>query len=397
MSFWKEKLHVASVVLRHPEAWRLPPKVVSAMWKSLSTIRPATSGTGTILYVNTPPVESLAFRRYLRGLTRLAKGESVPLTVHIAVTDRCGYRCARCSNQFMRGKGSHDPSTERIVGLLKELKDAGTVSVAFTGGEPTLRGDLCRLVEACGPEIAPLLFTAGQGVEPATARSLRAAGLVMAVVSLDSHAETVHDALRGEVGAFQQAVRAVRCFLDAGLYTAIQAVADPALLSDPGGLEGWIQLSKGLGVHEAILLDPMALASDGALTDVQRRQLSQLHRLSARSPRMPKVTTAAYLESEDYLGCLAGHSFFYVNSAGDLFPCDFVPLSFGNVFEHGFAEPARRARSVITHSCTQCLWPQLAARSLPKERFPLSWEDSQAIFPRVTGGEPANMMRQMTR
>ena len=101
-------------------------KPVQISPQSLSATRPATAETGTILYVNSPPVESPAFRRYLDGLKRMAGGERIPLVVHLAVTDRCGYRCERCSNSFMQSAAPAEPSLDHLVELLGALKKAGT-------------------------------------------------------------------------------------------------------------------------------------------------------------------------------------------------------------------------------------------------------------------------------
>ena len=41
----------------------------------------------------------------------------------------------------------------------------------------------------------------------------------------------------------------------------------------------------------------------------------------------------SYFESQDQFGCGAGVQHSYIDSRGELYPCDFVPLSFGNVFD----------------------------------------------------------------
>lgn len=400
MRFLKEKASVIIKTMRYPESWNLPPRVTRALLKSLAALRPATAETGTILYINNPPVESVAFRRYLSGLKRIAGGENIPLVVHIAITDRCAYRCERCSNNFMRGTSHEEPSLGNLIRLLNALKAAGTVSVAFTGGEPALRNDLCELVDACRPEIAPLLFTSGQTIQADSARDLRRAGLAMAIVSFDSNVENEHDTIRGKAGAFRQAVQAVRHFLDAGIYTASQAVADSALLSRPQKLDELLRFCGELGVHEVILLDPMVFGDGCGTTkpcEEDREYLKGLHLLSATNRNMPKITTAAYLESADCLGCLAGYTFFYVNSAGDLCPCDFVPVSFGNVFEVGFETAFERARVLVRHPCTKCMTAQLAEIPRHQARLPLGREQTEAVFSRMKSSEPSAIMKLITR
>ena len=165
-------------------------------------------------------------------------------------------------------------------------------------------------------------------------------------------------------------------------------------------MEEYLQFCKRMGVHEVIILDPMAFGSGGGseiMSPEQRRQLRNLQLFSASNPGMPKVTTAAYLESPDYLGCLAGYSFLYVNSAGDLFPCDFAPVSFGNVFALGFGAVIQRARSVIKRPCTKCLATRIAGTCGQSARFPLGWDQTEGLLSRLERDEPAALMKRMTK
>ena len=38
-------------------------------------------------------------------------------------------------------------------------------------------------------------------------------------------------------------------------------------------------------------------------------------------------------ESEGRFGCGAGNQHSYISASGELYPCDFVPMNFGNVKE----------------------------------------------------------------
>ena len=397
MRLKRDQLGVMLKALRHAEGWRLRPRVARALLRTLADFRPVTAGTGTILHVNGVPVESRAFARYLGALGRMARGARVPLVVHVSVTDRCNQQCGRCSNRAMRDVLAPDPERARLLALLAELKAAGTVSVAFTGGEPLLRDDLGELVAACGPEMAASLFTSGEGLTPERARDLRAAGLCLAAVSLDDYRESVHDDLRGVSGAYRGACEAIRCFLEAGVYTAAQAVAGDNLLADRSRMEDYLRFCATLGVHEVVLLDPAVMAGrPGApRSAADAAYLMELHRRAAADRSLPKVTAAAFMEGGQAFGCLAGYSFFHVTAAGELCPCDFVPLSFGAVFDGGLAEALGRAGKTVPRPCRRCLALHAAAALQGQARVPAGWEDTQAILAKFDGGEPAAAMESL--
>jgi MoaA/NifB/PqqE/SkfB family radical SAM enzyme len=321
----------------------------------LRMFRPATADTGTIIFVNCPPLGSTAFRRYLSGLARCARGGLAPLAAHVAVNGQCPNRCARCSNVAREVSGA---PLAQLKQLLAGLKNAGVASISLTGGEPLLRPDLPEIVRACGPEAAAQLFTSGHGLSGGLARHLRGAGLAAAFVSLDHFRETEHDRLRGRRGAFREALHAVESFLEAGVYTALQTVVEPALLED-GTPERFLEFAAKLGVHDVVLLTPfpVGVSAPCAFDGSVGQRLKALHLLAARNPRWPKVTAMPLLESAELLACQAGRGLLYVSAAGDVFPCDFVPVSFGNVFETGLDEILARLRNAFgrpSHNCLAC-------------------------------------------
>ena len=110
--------------------------------------------------------------------------------LRISVTDRCNYRCVYC----MPAEGlawlpkSKILSYEEIANVVQQLAPLGLRRLRITGGEPTIRPNLPKLVE---------LLRAIDGVEdialstngvrlPAMAKSLADAGLTRVNISADS-------------------------------------------------------------------------------------------------------------------------------------------------------------------------------------------------------------------
>jgi MoaA/NifB/PqqE/SkfB family radical SAM enzyme len=366
-----ERLRVFWKAAMCPELWQLGLRPLIGLTKASLSTRPVTAPSGTIAFANCPPIGTLGFRRYLRGLKRLTAGSNVPLVAHISVTDRCGYNCQRCSN--LR-RSSSDPEKEKILRLLEDLKQAGTASIAFTGGEPLLRDDLELFVAACLPEMAPMVFTSGEGLEQSRAQRLREAGLVGAFISLDHYLPQEHDAIRGRNGAFETAKQAISLCLSAGIYTAAQAVVTLSLLDD-GVIDRFLAFCLRLGVHDVVLLEPMAVCEKGCdkgLDGTTRQKLADLHLRAVRDRSLPKVTAMSFLEGANFFGCQAGVTFLYVSAAGDVFPCDFAPLSFGNVYEVGLTATLQRLAEAFPAPSGQCL--ALQVKNYPGQLLPVPWQ-----------------------
>jgi cyclic pyranopterin phosphate synthase len=110
--------------------------------------------------------------------------------VRISVTDRCNFRCQYC----MPAEGlpwlerSALLSYEEIERLVRLLASMGVHDVRLTGGEPLVRRELWRLVEALSaiPEVEDLSLTTNGYLLTRQVEQLVAAGLKRINVSLDS-------------------------------------------------------------------------------------------------------------------------------------------------------------------------------------------------------------------
>ena len=110
--------------------------------------------------------------------------------LRISVTDRCNYRCVYC----MPAEGlnwlprADVLQYEEIARLVRIFAGLGIRKVRLTGGEPTLRADLPRLVRAIAetPGITDLALTTNGHTLARLAPRLAEAGLRRINVSLDS-------------------------------------------------------------------------------------------------------------------------------------------------------------------------------------------------------------------
>lgn len=118
--------------------------------------------------------------------------------LRISVTDRCNFRCTYCMPKDVFGPGykflPHDAllSFEEITRFARISAQLGVEKLRLTGGEPTLRRDLPRLIEMLAALRTPsgqaldLTLTTNGSTLVKQARALKDAGLQRITVSLDS-------------------------------------------------------------------------------------------------------------------------------------------------------------------------------------------------------------------
>ncbi len=296
---------------------------------------------GNVYSMYLPPFPSLPHNRMFEAfLSSMLFKRIIPMAVTIGVTNTCQCNCHHCST-LGRAKSRPGLSLDEIHRTVQECIELGITNITFTGGEPLLRDDLEKCIASASPEkTVTQIFTNALLLTPERAKSLAASGAYGVQISLDSPDPAEHDRLRGTHGAFTAVEKGVRNGLDAGLLIGISTYAtrENALRHDIIRLIG---LCSEWGVNEVSVFDAIEVGGlkgqkDAVLDRRSRRFLLEdcqaANRKYQTNPRViPQSWTNCGKGFSRFIGCLAANWQFHVTAQGDFTPCDFTPLSFGNV------------------------------------------------------------------
>ena len=259
----------------------------------------------------------------------------------VIVTYRCNARCVMC-NTWQHPTRTED---EFSPDLLRKLPD-GMGRVNITGGEPTLRADLADIVDILAPkarrlEISTNGFFTDRLVEVAT----RHPKLTIRI-SLEGLPQ-VNDRVRGIKNGFDHALRTfIRLrevgVKDLGFAVTIQDENADDLL-DLYALVSELDAEFAQAVpHNSYYFHKF----DNRFEHVDRVQeaINQLMSAFLRSKR-PKEWFRAYLNrglvdfvagADRRLDCTAGSDIFFLDPAGEVYPCNGRPMSMGNLHQQDF-------------------------------------------------------------
>jgi len=295
------------------------------------------------IYSNTftPYFPSVAYDRFLKGVIQVAQGQPLPVVTNFAVTPRCPCRCWHCS--FADRSQKDVLSLKQLQTSIAEVQALGASVIGLTGGEPLLRNDLEDIVASIDRRSMPILFTTGYKLTAVRVQRLQKAGLAIPVVSLDHYDPERHDKGRGRQGMHATALQAIRLFQDAGMYVAVSFVPDRRLVSDRDELFKTIEFFRDLGINDMRLTSPIL---SGHLTERPEELLSaenvqtlfEVQKKCTQTPGYPGVFAYDYFESERYYGCGAGYNYMFIDSQGNVCPCDFTMMSFGNILQRPLTE-----------------------------------------------------------
>ena len=332
--------------------------------------------------VNThfPPFPSRAFDTLVEHFNLIGDTTKRHLfSVTIAITNRCNYRCWHCYNDRRIKK---DVSLSKLKELAANLQELGVVHITITGGEPLLRDDLEEIANSFDDRTYLTLNTTGDGLTSGRARSLRDSGIFAVGVSLDSTDPIEHDLLRGRKGAFDASLEALQLASQSNLYPYIIAVATHDFLV-PDRFWAFLQFASKAGALEVHLLEPTASGrlagrSDVLLTQPERELILNYQKEVAQNDELPILSSFLYLESPHNFGCGAGLTHLYIDGSGEVCPCNFIPLSFGNIISEPLHCILDRMGRYFRKPRSICIG-QMLSKHIHDEKLPLKAEESIKI------------------
>lgn len=324
------KIAVLKALASNPRILRARPRTLGFLSRYMKEFRVQRAGRNLILHSHLPPLNSRAYKRFIEQ--HLVARSEGPSHAQVGLTDRCPQNCAYCYN---RGRKGAPMDTATILRVIRELRELGVFWLGLTGGEPLLNKDIVGITESASRDCAVKLFTTGCGLTPELAAGLRDAGLFSVSVSLDHWEEEEHDRSRGFPGAFWTAMRAIEIFLaTGGIHVGVSAVLSKEMCR-PERIDAFLGFLEGLGIDEAWLSEtkpsvPALWSDDLLITEEGRRGLTALQNRRNRRKGMT-VNYLGHFEGADRFGCNAGRKMVYVDAFGEVSPCVFAPMTFGNV------------------------------------------------------------------
>lgn len=180
------------------------------------------------------------------------------------ITFKCNFNCMHCTvarlSDDMHGQ---ELSVDEYRKLVKEAMKLGAVSFGLEGGEPFMRKDWDKIIEACLPRLNHIIITTnGYLFDEKTARRCSDLGVDTINISIDSGIPELHDLFRRKKGSFEYAMNTIRLCRKHGLKVIINTVVHKQNLYT----EGFRKILE-LGEREKILVHLLFAKGSGNFKD----------------------------------------------------------------------------------------------------------------------------------
>lgn len=294
----------------------------------------------------------------------------LPTSGTFELTPRCNFNCRMCyvhltqEEQLARGR---ELTTEEWLRIGKEARDAGTVFLLLTGGEPTLRPDFPELLHKL-KEMGLFVTVNSNGVllEGELLEFLKNDPPTRFNISLYGTNNETYEALCG-VPAYDRVLRNIQALREAGIDVKVNMSVTPANNQEMSAV---YETAKRMNVHTqaaSYMFPPVRLHPElcgrNFRMDAEEAGKTQaryefgkctkeqfLRRVQAlRDNISPEEETDEDCGEDcsdgDIIRCRAGKTAFWIDWDGKMLPCGQMAEPAVNVLETGFSEAWKQTRA----------------------------------------------------
>ncbi len=289
----------------------------------------------------------------------LVRRKNVLRKVDIAIIAGCNAKCAFCFATTLEDETGPYLSLDEVKRIITESIALGALTFEFLGGEPLMCKHLDDAIRFAKKSRAVVgVTTNGILLTEKRIRELEQTGLDVIQISLDSMDHKEHDVSRGVPGCYDKIMNAIELIKHTKIQLMLSTVATNENLQNRKLLDV-IRFAEQLNVP--ITVNPASKA--GAWRGKENILLTPENRKVFHD--LVKTSHARWAGQINFLkeGCPCGKEIIYVTAYGEVIPCAFIQISYGNVRREPMADIWQRLQdhklvSERTDTCIAALDPK---------------------------------------
>lgn len=294
-----------------------------------------------------------------------ASARKVPLMGTFELSPVCNFACKMCyvrkTPEQIRREGKALIPWEKWLELAEECRDAGTLYLLLTGGEPFLYPGFRELYTRLH-QMGFLIYinTNGTMIDEETVQWLKTQAPCRINITLYGSSRETYRRICGHADGYDRAIRAIHMLKEAGIPLVINASMIPENACD---LESIIETGRSLDLNTRVATymfppvrrdqeesDSRFTPEESAAMHLRRLRCTMppedycrhLQRTESRADATPADDWGSH---EEFMRCRAGRSTFWVNWEGHMTACGMVDFP---LVVHPFARPFRECWQELT-------------------------------------------------
>ncbi|WP_407384139.1 radical SAM protein [Ruminococcus sp.] len=312
-----------------------------------------------------------------------------PLDAEIRVSWRCNARCKMCGlHRYVADKdnGEFTMDVDTIYRLVKELADMGCKSITFSGGEPTLLGELPKIIKTASEDyrMCTSINTNGYLLNEERIREYIDAGIDSFTISVLSPDEHINDEIMGLKNGLSTTMKAIDYINEysKSIYRDVKVYINNVILKDNiESLAGYTEFCKEHKITH-LNLSPASIETEWdewTCSDEELRPtVGQVRKLKSTIQNVLQMKDCnifvgdPFGDSDDEITknlhvifsniqdeCFVAYLHTVIQFNGDVIPCCYAPEDFimGNILKNSFKDiwDSEKYR-MFRKNCTDVKW-----------------------------------------
>ncbi len=309
-------------------------------------------------------------------LHRKASVNAVPLSGVFELSPVCNFNCKMCyvrmTPQQIAAEGKSLIDWQQWLELAKQCRDAGTLYLLLTGGEPFLYPNFRKLYEALH-EMGFLLSINSNAslIDEETMQWLKSFAPSRMNVTLYGASRKTYRRICGNPDGYDRAERAIRWMKEAGIPVVINASMIPENAED---IEAIIKFGHGLGLNTRVstyMFPPVRREKENTDSRFTPEVAAKMFMRRSKCQFSPEALCKMFREQEnkgfegwgqtqEHMNCRAGRSSYWISWNGAMTACglfDFpiIKYPFNEPFLQCWRELTALVRTTpVLEQCTNC-------------------------------------------
>ena len=333
---------------------------------------------------------------------RTFEGKFPCINVLLSVTSACMHKCEYC---YQRRDAGADMDLDLLIATARKLQDMGIALFSIEGGEPFLRYDrLKALCDSIDDRSEIWVNSNGWGMTVERLKELRIAAVTF---SLHHPEPEAFNKFMGNEQAWAHMEQGIKACHEAGVPVTFNTCLMKEAFYD-GTFEKVMDYAKEQGVLMIQLIKPKPaggwLLNDELLFSEEDMKAAKvkihMYNKDKKYSAFPAISAQIIEEQPDVFGCTAGGTDrFYINAKGDVQPCEFLNISFGNIADEKFEDIYDRMRACFETPGERILCEEAAKKiaALYKQHnlnsLPLPPELSKQVYEEWDRGAATELYR----
>jgi len=296
-----------------------------------------------------------------------------------------------------------------LIATARKLQNMGIALFNIEGGDPFLRYDrLKALCDAIDDRSEIWVNSNGWGMTVERLKELRIAAVTFSL----HHPEPENfNKFMGHEQAWDRLQQGIKTCHEAGVPVTFNTCLMKEAYYD-GTFEKIMDLAKELGVLMVQLIKPKLaggwLLKDEPLFSEEDMKVAKkkvhMYNKDEKYAAYPAIAAQIIEEQPDVFGCTAGGTDrFYINAKGDVQPCEFLNISFGNIVNEIFEDIFIRMRKCF-ETPGECILCEQAAKKIAAlyaqhnlNSLPLPPELSEQVYSEWDRGSATDLYKTASK